>query len=81
MTVLALLYWFICLCGLHWDRCRFRSRVSCWGRPSFFKAAPDLLITQDPLALDLWPSIFAWIQKKLATYRPLPKPYLLRYRK
>ena len=81
MTVLALLYWFICLCGLHWDLPQFRSRVACWGRPSFFKVALDLLISHDPLALALWPSIFAWLQQKLAIWRPLPKPYLLRYRR
>jgi hypothetical protein len=81
MTILALLYWFICLCGLHWNYAHFRSRVACWGKPSFFKIALDLLTSQDPLAFSSWPNILAWLQDKLAHLRPLPKPYLLRYRK
>ena len=80
-TVLALLYWLICLCGFHWNYARFRSRVACWGKPSFFKIALDLMTVQDPFALDLWPSILQWLIDKLAHLRPLPKPYLLRYRK
>jgi hypothetical protein len=54
MTVLALLDWFISLCGLHWDSPRFRARIACWGRPSFFKTALDLLTTADELALATW---------------------------
>lgn len=81
MTVLALLYWFICLCGLAWDRPQLRARVACWGRPSFFKTALDLLITADELALDTWPRILAWLADKLRHLRPLPKGYLLRYRR
>jgi hypothetical protein len=80
MTVLALLYWFISLCGLHWDHPRFRSRIACWGRPSFFKTALDLLTTADDLALATWPRILAWLMDKLWHLRPLPKLYLLRYR-
>jgi hypothetical protein len=80
MTVLALLYWFISLCGLHWDHPRFRSRIACWGRPSFFKTALDLLTTADELALATWPRILAWLIDKLCHLRPLPKLYLLRYR-
>ena len=81
MTVIALLYWFICLCGLHWDRPHFRSRIACWGRPSFFKTALDLLTSQDQLALPTWPDILAWIHAKLKHLQPLPKVYLLRYRR
>lgn len=81
MTVLALLYWFIALCGLHWNRPRFRSRVACWGKPSFFKTALDLLIAEDSLAVSDWPKILAWLSDKLWPFRPLPKPYLLRYRR
>lgn len=81
MTVLALLYWFIALCGLHWDHAHFRSRIACWGQPSFFKTALDLLTTADELALATWPRIFAWLKDKLAHLRPLPKLYLLRYRR
>jgi len=81
MTVLALLYWFICLCGLHWNRPRFRSRIACWGQPSFFKTALDLLTSLDPLALSTWTRILAWIQDKLRHLQPLPKTYLLRYRR
>lgn len=81
MTVIALLYWFICLCGLHWNHPRFRSRIACWGRPSFFKTALDLLISQDELALPTWPDILAWIHDKLKHLLPLPKVYLLRYRR
>jgi hypothetical protein len=81
MTVLALLYWFIALCGLHWDHPRFRCRIACWGRPSFFKTALDLLFSADTLALATWPSILAWLQDKLRHLRPLPKLYLLRYRR
>jgi hypothetical protein len=81
MSVLALLYWFIALCGLHWDHPRFRCRIACWGRPSFFKTALDLLLSTDQLALDTWPTILAWLQDKLRHLRPLPKLYLLRYRR
>jgi hypothetical protein len=80
MTVLALLYWFIALCGLHWDHPRFRCRIACWGRPSFFKTALDLLITADELALSTWPRILAWLSDKLRHLCPFPKRYLLRYR-
>jgi hypothetical protein len=80
MTVLALLYWFISICGLHWNHARFRSRIACWGRPSFFKTALDLLTTADELALVTWPRILAWLKDKLWHLRPLPKRYLLRYR-
>jgi hypothetical protein len=81
MTVIALLYWFICLCGVHWNRPLFRSRIACWGRPSFFKTALDLLISQDQLALPTWPDILTWIHDKLKHLQPLPKVYLLRYRR
>jgi hypothetical protein len=81
MTVLALLYWFISLCGIHWDRPRFRCRIACWGRPSFFKTALDLLLSADELALGTWPHILAWLAHKLDHLRPIPKPYLLRYRR
>jgi Transposase DDE domain len=81
LTVLALLYWFIALCGLHWNQPRFRCRIACWGRPSFFKTALDLLTTADDLALATWPRILAWIKDKLWHLRPLPKLYLLRYRR
>lgn len=81
MTILALLYWFISLCGLHWDRPHFRARIACWGRPSFFKTALDLLTIADELALATWPNILAWLKDKLWHLRPLPKPYLLRYRR
>lgn len=80
MTVLALLYWFISLCGIHWDSPRFRSRIACWGRPSFFKTALDLLTIADELALATWPRILVWLADKLSHLRPLPKLYLLRYR-
>jgi hypothetical protein len=80
ITVLVLLYWFISLCDLHWDQPRFRCRIACWGRPSFFKTALDLLISNDELALPTWPRIFAWLTEKLRHLRPLPKLYLLRYR-
>lgn len=79
LTILALLYWFISLCGLHWDHPRFRSRIACWGRPSFFKTALDLLTTADELALATWPHILAWLSDKLSHLRPLLKPYLWRY--
>lgn len=81
MLVLALLYWFISLCGLEWDRPQLRARVACWGRPSFFKLALDLLTVQDPLALAAWPKILAWLRDKLWFFRPLPKLYQLRYRR
>ncbi len=81
MTVLALLYWFIALCGIHWDHPRFRCRIACWGRPSFFKTALDLLTTADELALATWPRILAWLMDKLWHLRPLPKLYTLRYRR
>jgi hypothetical protein len=80
MTVLALLYWFISVCGLHWDSPRFRCRIACWGRPSFFKTALDLLTTADELALSTWPRILVWLIDKLRHLRPLPKLFLLRYR-
>ena len=80
MTALALLYWFISLCGLHWDHSRFCARIACWGRPSFFKTALDLLTIADELALATWPRILAWLIDKLRHLRPLPKLYLLRYR-
>jgi hypothetical protein len=57
LLVLALLYWFVCLCGLHWNHSRFRARIACWGTPSFFKTALDLLITHDLLALASGPHI------------------------
>jgi hypothetical protein len=79
MTVLALLYWFIAICGLHWDKPRFRCRIACWGRPSFFKTALHLLTTADELAT--WSRILAWLKDKLSHLRPLPKVYLLRYRR
>jgi hypothetical protein len=81
LTVLALLYWFIAICGLHWDSPRFRCRISCWGRPSFFKTALDLLFSADALALATWPRILAWLNDKLRHLHPLPKLYLLRYRR
>jgi hypothetical protein len=81
LTVLALLYWFISLCGLHWDKPHFRARIACWGRPSFFKTALDLLTSLDELALATWPRILAWLQDKLSHLRPLPKLYMLRYRR
>jgi hypothetical protein len=81
MMALALLYWFISLCGLHWDHPRFRSRIACWGRPSFFKTALDLLTTADDLALSTWPHILAWLIDKLRHLRPFPQLYLLRYRR
>ena len=81
MTVLALLYWFISLCGIHWNHSRFRTRIACWGRPSFFKTALDLLTIADDLALASWPHILAWLKRKLWHLRPLPRLYLLRYRR
>jgi Transposase DDE domain len=81
MTAIALLYWFICLCGIHWNHPRYRSRIACWGRPSFFKTALDLLISQDEMALPTWPNILAWTHVKLKHLQPLPKVYLLRYRR
>jgi hypothetical protein len=80
LTVLALLYWFISLCGIHWDKPLFRARIACWGRPSFFKTALDLLTTADDLALATWPKILAWLKNKISHLRPFPKLYLLRYR-
>lgn len=79
--VLAMLYAFISYCGLHWTERRFWSRVACWGQPSFFKTAVDLLTAEDALALKSWPSIRAWLRDKLWPFRPLPKPYQLRYRR
>ncbi len=79
--VLAVLYSFLSYCGLHWTERRFWSRVACWGQPSFFKAAVDLLTAEDPLALQTWPAILAWVRNKLWPFRPLPKPYQLRYRR
>ncbi len=76
MLVLALLYWFVCLCGLRWNHPRFRSRIACWGTPSFFKTALDLLITHDPLALAAWPHILAWIHGKLKFFQPCQGPML-----
>lgn len=81
MLVLALLYWFVCLCGLRWNHPRFRSRIACWGTPSFFKTALDLLLSHDPLALASWPRILAWIHDKLKFFQPCPRPYALRYRR
>jgi hypothetical protein len=81
LTVLALLYWFVAICGLHWNQPRFHMRIACWGRPSFFKTALELLFTDDALALPTWPAILAWLRDKLRHLYPLPKLYLLRYRR
>lgn len=81
MIVLALLYWFVCLCGLHWNQPRFHARIACWGTPSFFKTALDLLITHDPLAIAAWHPVHSWLQDKLKFFLPCPKPYALRYRR
>lgn len=81
MTVLAVLYWFISICGLHWSEPRFWSRVACWGQPSFFKVALDLLSTDDRTIIPTWPTILNWLREKLWFLRPRPPRYLLRYRR
>lgn len=81
MTVLAVLYWFISICGLHWTERQFWSRVACWGQPSFFKVALDLLTTDDPIIAPTWSTILHWLREKLWFLRPRLPHYLLRYRR
>jgi hypothetical protein len=81
MTVLAVLYWFVCLFGLHWLGRRHWSRVACWGQPGFFKVALDLLTTADPLVSSTWQAIHSWVRDKLELLKPLMPTYLLRYRR
>ena len=81
MTVLGVLYWFICLSGLNWSERKYWSRVACWGQPGFFKTALDLLTSDDPVVPKTWTKVFAWLLDKLETLRPPTPPYLLRYRR
>jgi hypothetical protein len=81
MTVLGVLYWFVCLLGLNWSERKYWSRVACWGQPSFFKTAMDLLTSNDPVVPETWKQVSAWLHDKLETLRPPTPPYLLRYRR
>jgi Transposase DDE domain len=81
MTVLGVLYWFVCLLGLHWSERKFWSKVACWGQPSFFKTAIDLLTSNDPVVPETWAQVSAWVHDKLEPIRPLIPTYLLRYRR
>jgi hypothetical protein len=65
LTVLAVLYWFICLLGERWTDRADWAKVACWGQPSFFKVALDLLTTQDPVIEPTWQSVQAWVREKL----------------
>jgi hypothetical protein len=81
LTVLAVLYWFVCLFGLHWTERKHWCRVACWGQPSFFKVALSLLEDDAALTAATWGSILAWIRDKLLVLRPFLPTYKLRYRR
>lgn len=65
LTVLAVLYWFICLLGDQWTDRRHWAKVACWGQPSFFKVALDLLTINDPLVTRTWQTVLLWLRDKL----------------
>ena len=79
LTVLAVLYWFVCLLGLPWLDPASWSRVACWGQPGFFKVALDMLTAADPLVSTTWTTLSSWVRDKLETLRPPTPTYLLRY--
>ncbi len=81
LTVLAVLYWFICLFGLQWTERKYWAKVACWGQPSFFKVALDLLSADDPVVPGTWQTVQAWLEDKLEAQRPLTPTYLLLYRR
>ena len=76
MLVLALLYWFVCLCGLHWNQPRFHSRIACWGTPSFFN--PRSISLSHTTHLPLLPGPPSWLgfTTNSNSSSPVPDPML-----
>lgn len=71
LTVIAVLYWFVVLLGTHWTERKHWAKVACWGQPSPFKVALDLLSLNDPLVETTWATVHAWINEKLDLFRYL----------
>ena len=81
MTVIAVSYWLIALFGLRWTDREHLSRVACWGQPSLFKTAVDLLLTKGRHVGSAWRTIKEWLSQRLDPLKPPTPTYLLRYKR
>jgi hypothetical protein len=81
MTVMAVLYWLIALFGLRWTSRQFWSQVACWGQPSFFKTAIDLLMLKGNHVSTTWRCLRKWLSQQLDALQPPRPTHLLRYRR
>ena len=81
LTVIVALYWLIALFGLRWTDRKHWSQVACWGRPSFFKTAIDLLMAKGRQVSDTWRSLKIWLSGQLYALQPPTPTYLLRYKR